>query len=249
MRLDGHRVVASFCLFLLVITLGSVEVTATKGPLVIQWNGAALQTDRVYSRAVANSQIVGTCQGDRDRLLLVNGRNLEELDYNGRERYVARTVRDGRIEESYHIWLALDVNGDGEEDLIHATPTSDSLPRSEKDVNIEICGQWFVLAPHRADAMAIGDFDADGIPEIIMAVHRLSSKGVVQSVAISAYEWDGETFSEIWNSELPNCYIAQLTVGDADNDGKPELVAFATDWTHSLYQSKIKIWGVTGQSE
>jgi len=41
---------------------------------------------------------------------------------------------------------------------------------------------------------------------------------------VTAYAWDGFSFNELWHTAEQNGYLADFAIGDADNDGKPEMV-------------------------
>lgn len=79
----------------------------------------------------------------------------------------------------------------------------------------------------------VGDADNDGKKEVLgMFADDFSPNGMPQVGRIHAWRWNGATVSEVASIyQLKNVYLA---IGDADNDGKNEVVVSTQDGVHIM---------------
>ncbi|MFT7520501.1 MAG: hypothetical protein ACI9MC_002650 [Kiritimatiellia bacterium] len=83
-------------------------------------------------------------------------------------------------------------------------------------------------------APAVADLDGDGKPEVIA-----NFTGLVPTGGGSIYVMSGDGGQVLWQRDVNLGYGAGLTIGDVDNDGKPEILGVRA------YGSQLPLFGVT----
>lgn len=112
-----------------------------------------------------------------------------------------------------------DIDGDGKPDLIVANPNSNtvSILRNTSTVGILSFVRKDLITTAGAGSVAVGDFDADGKPDIVVCSG--SSGSVLRNVSNPGnIAFNGKI--DFSMGSLPT----DIVVGDIDGDGKPDIV-------------------------
>ncbi len=91
--------------------------------------------------------------------------------------------------------------------------------------------------------LLVEDVDGDGITELLTIANEYGAGRMVPGLGVSSGSlvslvWDGNGLSEIWRSQKVDGGIADFAYGDADNDGKKDLIVIAVG--DDLFLSKVK---------
>lgn len=170
-----------------------------------------------------------------------NMRNLALADINGDQVQDIVFVADSKLYVySYQgiIWQqtiigtgiyppsVADINNDGFQEIVLLTggiPANGRIYAFDKDGNtlpgwpVNFSSHWMMCAP------ALADVDNDNVMEIIACERYTSTVGRVHVL-----KTDGTTFSGNWPVTLDGVPAVTPSVGDVDNDGEKEIVAYST---------------------
>lgn len=137
---------------------------------------------------------------------------------------------DIRAEAFYHPedrFACGDVNGDGAVEVITAASKSRrELPpaalevsqlRGDQDQTVKTFAGLF------PDAVAVADLNGNGVAEIYYAVNLPLSCTSPETAQLRGVEWNGAAFAQFFATDFRGSSIADLTAGDLDGDGLPNL--------------------------
>jgi hypothetical protein len=90
------------------------------------------------------------------------------------------------------------------------------------------------------------DIDGDGVQELLTIANEYSAGRFAPGLGVSggalvSLVWDGVGLSEIWRSQKVDGGLVDFAYGDADNDGKKELltITVGSDLFFTKVQSTI----------
>ena len=130
-----------------------------------------------------------------------------------------------------------DADGDGDLDLLVTGYQGATLYENDGSGNFSEAGDAGIES-RRQSAVAIGDIDGDGAPDLVLAGLDGSRKP-----STTLYENDGDgTFSAVGDARLTDVIPAGLDVADVDDDGDLDLILTGEDEndndTATLYENQ-----------
>lgn len=173
--------------------------------------------------------IVTTCELDQPEPLQVGTTEDCKFDIGGFEPVVAWTGGDGK--SSRATVAVADLDGDDKPEII-ANITAGILPGKNKGVITVYHGHTGKLAWEAdaqlgyASALAVGDLDVDGVPEIVGVKEIKNSTIGKGEYAVVCYDNEGTLLWESEHFEGDDFdYATSPILADLDADGDPEIVA------------------------
>jgi hypothetical protein len=177
-----------------------------------------------FSSDLAMGDTRGT--GKPDAVLYQNG-SLYLLANNGDGTFASPVLLD--TENGFQSLAVVDVNGDGKADIVALTATAVTPIDNTNTLVVYLSngnGTFaapVTLAASLADAqdIAVADVNKDGKADIVL----LSSSYTAGTSSLTSYLGHGDgTFSAGVNSTLGGLYQVSIALGDANGDGKPDVL-------------------------
>lgn len=124
-------------------------------------------------------------------------------------------------------WALADLDGDGVEDLAYGRVYGDA-PGSHGDAWLLRAGD--VRVPIETErgvrALATGDTDGDGRPELLLADGWHKNYGKLARAQVRIAAWTGDRMESTLLDRIPGeTDVTRLLVGDVDGDGRDEVLA------------------------
>jgi hypothetical protein len=169
--------------------------------------------------AIAAAELHGTGQMD---LITVNSNSdsIAVLDGLGGGTFnQARFFQSGGDKSAPNGLAIIDFSGHGPLDLVVSNNFTFDVSVLRGDGNGNFSAPRAFVADHQPLAVATGQFDSDGIPDVVTA----NVGGQLESAAVLLGRSDG-TLTGVENV-IPPQPTGATTAGDVDNDGLPDLIA------------------------
>jgi hypothetical protein len=106
---------------------------------------------------------------------------------------------------------AVDFDKDGRDELIVGDDWNNTLMAYDVEAQLS---KWVIATPGDHAAIAVADIDNDSVVEILLGQNQFGN----------IYAYDTVTLEQEWFVENPLYGISDIVVGDADNDGRNELM-------------------------
>jgi hypothetical protein len=132
----------------------------------------------------------------------------------------------GENENDATFILAADVNGDGLADVIMPGPgisNSESIAILDGQSNGTLGAAQYILVPNTPYAMAVGDVNGDGIPDLV-SISSFNGVGGTTTVSLLLGEGQGNFQAPTVQQTFFGIYPANAYLADLDGDGNLDLV-------------------------
>lgn len=139
--------------------------------------------------------------------------------------------------------LAVDLDGDGREELLAAYSrlSRQFPPRPFTVTDLWSGREKAVLDGVYADGVAAGDVDGDRRLEVLVVENRLDEAGQPVEGTVTVLRWVDGKLSELSRLSYPRAWVADLVVGDLNDDQQDDLVVALLEQPKSSPEVVLKV--------
>lgn len=187
---------------------------------------SAIATDIDYPDGENKKEII---------LLSTDGDSIKILDCNGNLKYTLTSLSDG----TYNMPAVSDLNNDGYKEIICSDASGVYSWKRNGDTYVK---ESIFNRPNTniklSSSPVICDLNKNGVKDIIVASNR-ASRSYIYAIDANSNLLDGFPVSISYSGATGAGLDHQVTVGDINSDGYPEIVALGTD--------SVKAWNKSGE--
>jgi len=213
---------------------GNIEYSSSSGHFILQWQKSYGKLP-FWSARYEGPQPVGDADNDGMNELLIGGRDpfLRVIKWNGNRYYEEARITDAYFKAGYSLFglpepfgsatgFAIgDVDNDGKNEVAVAWGRHFSAFKWDGH-SYKLMGRYLIVKKHEWGTTLdciIGDVDNDGKNEVVV------TGGYQNEPEVIVLQWDGSKFVKKMGWDYPGNYWVYFPwIGDADNDGKNELI-------------------------